>query len=165
MKITNQFKSLKSEKLQTYFSNKLQLADILEWILEQTGPASLYITTFSTSEEFLRRVYRIRSKGLIKSATLLVDLKASKKTLNLYAFIANVFDTVYLADNHSKVALIFNDYWHISIITSQNNTRGNRAECGMLSTDLLIFSDLLTSIKDFEQNNSISINDLLDRTT
>ncbi len=36
---------------QPYFSNVVQLMDIVDWILDQTGPADIMISTFSTSEK------------------------------------------------------------------------------------------------------------------
>ena len=42
---------------QAYLSNALQVADILRWVLAQTGPADIQMTSFSISEEFLRRIF------------------------------------------------------------------------------------------------------------
>lgn len=44
---------------QAYLSNAVQVADILEWILGQVGVAEVWQTSFSISEEFLRRLYFI----------------------------------------------------------------------------------------------------------
>ena len=41
---------------QAYLSNALQVADVLEWILSQVGKAVVWQTSFSISEEFLRRL-------------------------------------------------------------------------------------------------------------
>ena len=166
IKLVNQIlKPLSDAPLQAYLDNRVQLFDIIEYILSQTGPASVCISTFSTSEEFLRRIFNLRKKGLITSAVMLADLKASRKTVNLYKLIVNVFDYVYLAENHSKVILIHNDKWCVSICTSQNQTRGNRTESGMISTSPEIFFNLQGQFSDIVNNHAILLNGLFNPTT
>ena len=145
---------------QAYLDNRIQLFDVIDKILSETGSAEIYISTFSTSEEFLRRIYKLKDQGRITKATMLIDLKASRKTVNLYTFISSVFDDVYLAENHSKVILIKNEKWQVSICTSQNQTRGNRTESGMISTDPCIFLDLQQRFADIINTNSIQLNGL-----
>ena len=92
---------------------------------------------------------------------LVLDHKATNKTLKLWAFITQVIDTTYLADNHSKVLLIRSEQGEIvSIITSQNLTRGNRCESAVVTTDKEIFATLYAQIKDLITNHSVPLNDL-----
>lgn len=134
-------------------------------ILSETGPAEIYISTFSTSEEFLRRIYRLKRRGQLIRATMLADLKASRKTVNLYTFIANVFDEVYLSENHSKVILIQNARWQVSICTSQNQTRGNRVESGIITTDPAVFIQLRERYAHIINTNAIQLDGLFNGTT
>lgn len=165
MKLVNQvIKPLSGTPLQAYLDNRIQLFDIIEKILSETGPAEIYISTFSTSEEFLRQIFRLRKKGLITKATMLTDLKASRKTVNLYTFISNVFDNVYLAENHSKVILIRNSKWMVSICTSQNQTRGNRTESGMITTDPRVYLDLQEQFSKIVNTNAILLDGLFNGT-
>ena len=122
-------------------------------------------TTFSTSEEFLRRIYRLKRRGQLIRATMLADLKASRKTVNLYTFIANVFDEVYLSENHSKVILIQNARWQVSICTSQNQTRGNRVESGIITTDPAVFIQLRERYAHIINTNAIQLDGLFNGTT
>lgn len=165
MKIIDEIlKPLSTTTLQAYVDNRIQLYDIIEKILKETGPAEIYISTFSTSEEFLRRIYKLRSAKLITKAVMLTDLKASKKTVNLYRFISMVFDQVYLGENHSKVILIHNEKWAVSVCTSQNQTRGNRVESGMISTDKSIYYSLFVSLSQIIQTKTIQLDGLFKRT-
>lgn len=141
-------KPLDCHPLQSYLTNKLQLFNIVESCLEQTGAAHVYISTFSASEEFARKIFRFKKQGLVLSATLLLDYKASAKTARVNSFVSQVFDEVYLADNHSKVVLIANDKWRVSICTSQNQTRGNRIEGGIITTDVEVYNTLYQSYTD-----------------
>lgn len=53
--ITSVLRPLADLPNQAYLSDVLQVADILQWILDQTGPAAVQMTSFSIAEEFLRR--------------------------------------------------------------------------------------------------------------
>lgn len=97
---------LSEVKSQAYLSDKSQVADVMEWILEQVGESDVIQTSFSISEEFLRRVFYLKAKGNIRRMSLLLDLKATNKTAKLWHFMANVYDEVYLTSNHSKILLI-----------------------------------------------------------
>ena len=51
---------------------------------------------------------------------------------------------VYLADNHSKVLLVRSENGDtVTVLTSQNLTRGNRIESALVTTDPGIFDTLL----------------------
>lgn len=65
---------------QAYLSNALQVADVLEWILGQVGKAEIWQTSFSISEEFLRRLFFIEKSGNISAFNLVLDHKATNKT-------------------------------------------------------------------------------------
>ena len=164
-KVRQLLRSLSEAPLQAYLDNRVQLFDISEMILSETGPAEIYISTFSTSEEFLRRIYRLKRRGQLIRATMLADLKASRKTVNLYTFIANVFDEVYLSENHSKVILIQNARWQVSICTSQNQTRGNRVESGIITTDPAVFIQLRERYAHIINTNAIQLDGLFNGTT
>lgn len=147
-------KPLQNSSSQVYLGQGLYTLGLLGWILEQTGTANVTVTTFSTSDAFLCGVLNLRKRGLIKSSTLVVDVKASRKTLKLSRLMTEAFDVVKLSLNHSKIILVANDEWLVSVITSQNQTYGDRAECTFITTDRDVYLDI---------NNML--NNLLDDTT
>ncbi len=146
---------------QAYLSNAVQVADLLEWILEQVGTAKVWQTSFSISEEFLRRLYFIEKSGRVKEFNLVLDHKATNKTLKLWAFITQVIERTYLTDNHSKLLLVEADSGQkVAVVTSQNLTRGNRHESAFISTDSAIFDTLHAQVKDLIDNHSVPLQDL-----
>lgn len=154
-------KPLGDKPYQAYLSNVLQVADILEWILEQVGTAEVWQTSFSISEEFLRRLFFIEKSGQVKRFNLVLDHKATNKTLKLWAFITQVIERTYLADNHSKILLVRSDAGDtVSVVTSQNLTRGNRSESAFITTDKEIFATLHAQVEDLITNHSVPLNDL-----
>lgn len=152
---------LASNPHQAYLSNALQLADVLDWILAQVGKATIWQTSFSISEEFLRRLFFIEKGGNVREFNLVLDHKATNKTLKLWAFICQVMRNTYLADNHSKILLVQADSGEtVSVVTSQNLTRGNRHESTFISTDKDIFKTLHAQVNDLIQNHSVPLTDL-----
>lgn len=152
---------------QAYLSNAVQVADILEWILDQVGIAEVWQTSFSISEEFLRRLFFITKDKRVSRINLVLDHKATNKTLKLWAFITKVIERTYLADNHSKILLVKSEAGDtVSVITSQNLTRGNRHESAFISTSPEIFANLHAQVNDLITNHSVPLHDLFrDRIT
>lgn len=149
--------------LQSHLGRGLHTLGILGWILEQTGPADVYVSTFSTSDAFLRGFYNLKKKGLVLKSVLLADLKASKKTYRLYKEMQQNFDAVYLSQNHSKVVLVQNDKWTVTVISSQNQTYGDRAETTLVTTNQEIFYQQYSGFSDIIDDNSILLNGLFKR--
>ena len=146
---------------QAYLSNAVQVADILEWILAQVGVAEVWQTSFSISEEFLRRLFFITKDKRVSHINLVLDHKATNKTLKLWAFITQVIERTYLADNHSKILLVKSEAGDtVSVITSQNLTRGNRHESAFISTSPEIFANLYDQVNDLITNHSVPLHDL-----
>lgn len=163
-KISDILKPLSESQHQAYLNDILQVADVLQWILDQTGPADIKISSFSISEEFLRRIYFIGKKNLVRSLEIVLDHKATNKTLLLWPFIAQTVRNCYLSTNHSKVLLVSNDKWKVAMVTSQNLTRGNRYESGFLTTDPSVFASLQEQFDYVVKNQSIPFHEVFART-
>lgn len=160
--IENIFRPLSSTSLQSALTNEVQIADILEWVLQQVGRSEVWQTSFSISEEFLRRLYFITKDDKASAIHLVLDFKATNKTLSLWTFIEQVITTTHLADNHSKVLLVQSEKGDkVCIITSQNLTRGNRNESYIITTDRTVFDKFLDEIKSLIKNHSVPLSDIL----
>ena len=132
--------------LQAFITDRLQLFSIIESILDEIGSARMSVTSFSVSEEFIRKIFRMKQSGKLLNARLVVDQKAAAKTARIIHFAGNVFDSLYFSKNHSRVVLLNNDTHSVSIITSQNLTRGNRKESTVITTDPVVFCELATDM-------------------
>lgn len=163
--LSNIFKPLAKCGTQSYLGKGVHTLGLLAWILDQTGRADIYLSTFSTSDAFLRGFYNLKKKGLISHAVMLADLKASKKTVKLYKEMQSCFDSVYLTTNHSKVVLVQNDKHLVTVISSQNQTYGDRAECTLITTNQEIFLQQYSGFKDMVDEKSIQLNGLFNGLT
>ena len=154
---------LSDKPLQAYLTNTLQVADVVERCMEQMSPPyTIRQTSFSISEEFIRRLHHLRQTGKVKDIQLLLDYKATNKTLRLWPFICQTIDQIFLADNHSKLILLESDTcpMRVAIITSQNLTRGNRHESAIITTDEQVYATLLSSFQDMVTNHSVPLREL-----
>ena len=140
-------KPVSDHSIQAFYTDKFQLFDVIEILLQQLNNECdiLYMTSFSVSEEFIRKIWRFRQSNRIGKVILLLDSKAAVKISKLLYFARNVFDDVYLTNNHGKV-ILFDCKTPVSICTSQNQTRGNRRESTVITTDKDCFSAFLSEI-------------------
>lgn len=128
-------KPLGPDYIGAYLNSGVQLYDLIEWTLEQIGKSDITIMTFSISEEFIRKIWMLKQMELIGNISLIIDIKAAQKTQNLIRFTENVFSSVCFRKTHAKVVLITNPKAYVTIIGSQNATRGNREESGIVTTN------------------------------
>lgn len=161
--ITEILKPLGSVPSQCFLSDFVQVADILDWIVAQVGKCEVIQSSFSVSDEFLRRLFFIRKKGNIRKYQMILDHKATNKTIKLWQFVTQVVDECLLADNHSKVMIVIPDNYKIPgvvVISSQNLTRGNRFESSLVSQDPTVFKAILADVRDMAINHSVPLHEL-----
>lgn len=128
--------------LQAFFGQGLHTLGLLGWLLPQTGTADVCVSSYSTSEPFLNGFFLLRQKGLISHSAILLDQRAARKTLHLERLLDAAFERVFLGQNHSKLLLLRNKEMTVSVITSQNQTYGARAESTIISTERNVFDVL-----------------------
>jgi len=158
-KISDILKPLASCSEQCYVGVGLHTLGLLGWILEQTGRADVFVSTFSTSEPFLNGIINLRKKKLIDHAALVVDVKASRKTTHLYKLMNSAFEIVRLTLNHSKIILVYTPSVKVTVVTSQNQTYGDRAECTLISTSNELYLEVLKGYhKLIDKDKSILLN-------
>ena len=155
--IKDLLKPLVDKPIQAYFGQGLHTLGLLHWILAQTGRASVFVSSYSTSEPFLNGFYLLRQKGLVEKGMLLLDERAARKTVQLEHLMTGAFDNVFLGQNHSKVLLVHNRQWKVSVVTSQNQTYGNRAESTIVTTDGDVYEQLLKQMEYSIVERSVEI--------
>lgn len=152
-KVSDFLKPLKSNPIQAYFGKNVFTLGLTKWVLEQTGEADVFVSSYSTSEEFLRGFYLLKKNLKIRNSSILTDLKASKKTVRLNNLMKSCFDDVFFGENHSKLLLFKNDNFSVSIVTSMNQTYGSRAESTVITTSKEVFDKLYNAYSDLTQNS------------
>lgn len=109
--------------------------DLLFHLLKQTGPARIWIATWSMAEESVRMLVQGLDSGLIESLRLLIDARVTRRNASAYAFVQAHADHVRITACHAKVTVIQNDTWSIAINGSPNYTNNPRIESGVISVN------------------------------
>jgi len=111
---------------------------LLFWILEQTGPTEILMSTYSISPKTLQGVISRREKGIIKDIRFIVDNRVRSLSPKPFALLAANFEYRCTAI-HAKVACIWNEQWKISVVSSQNATDNPKVERGTIHTSAEVF--------------------------
>lgn len=106
--------------------------DLLFHLLEQTGPADVWIATWSMTEEPTRQLVQQLELGTIRSLQLLLDVRVQVRNPAVYAFIKHQTAKIRTSICHAKVTVIQNEQWSFSLVGSANYTNNPRIECGIL---------------------------------
>lgn len=107
--------------------------DLLVFMLSVTGPAKVYFTTWSISEDAVRVLLKLKETELITDLTCVLDYKAKEQKTNAFLLAKSNFN-VSLTPIHAKVTVLVNDNWKVCITGSANWTRNPRAERQLICT-------------------------------
>jgi len=109
--------------------------DLLFFLLEQTGPARVYFTTWAISEYAIRQLYQFIEQGLIIELKGIFDYRNGIRKPAELQFLQKITTDIKAAKCHAKVTVVENDLWGISVVGSANYTRNPRIEAGVLCCD------------------------------
>ncbi|MEG1861008.1 MAG: hypothetical protein RR206_04885 [Bacteroidaceae bacterium] len=139
-----------------YSRGAFNLVQLVLYILRQTGSAHVFISTYSIAEESLATLMRHKEAGDIRSIRFLIDNRVRSISPKPFDFLATAFPHSYRCRAlHAKVALIYNDRFHISVVGSQNATHNPKLERGIVHTDKQIFDfDLKCLTHEFNQGTT-----------
>ena len=113
--------------------NKWSLHDILVHCIKHTGPADLYISTWSIKEYPARVLVNLKEAGLVRSIYAMLDYRIQVNSPEAYQLLEANATKIGLLRCHAKLAILVNDQWGISVISSANFTTNTRAECGVIT--------------------------------
>jgi hypothetical protein len=112
-------------------NGRWSMHDLLVYILKQTGPADVLVSTWSISELAIRTIVQKYDEGLILSIAFLADPRIKVRNPKPLQMLSANFHHKLKAD-HAKVTTIENDSWNISIVGSANFTNNPRIERGII---------------------------------
>lgn len=131
---------LEKGKTTHYYSyGNFNLVRLLIHLLKQTGPANVFMTSYSFSQTSIEQLLNYRQKGLITSFRVIVDNRVKTMSPIPFQMLSTAFD-YRCTSIHAKVALLWNENWNISVVTSQNATDNPKLERGTIFTDIETFN-------------------------
>lgn len=135
-------------QVKPYFSEgHWSMHDLMLYLLEITGPARVWLSTFSISEAAIRAFSVAMEKGMITQIHCLFDYTIQKNKLGLLFFAYNTVSDITITANHSKLILIENDTWKITVVGSANFTPNPRKEAGAIFTTPETFDNFLQHLR------------------
>lgn len=112
------------------------LHDMIALASEKIGPAKLYLSTWTITEEPMRVLFGLIQKGLIQELNCLFDYRIEKRKAEAFQFAQVNASKIKLVKIHAKVAVLINEEWAITILGSANLTKNPRIEAGVFSSSL-----------------------------
>lgn len=118
-----------------YSNGAFNLVQLMLYVLKQTGPAHVFLSTYSIAEDSISTLRRYVDDGTILSIHFLIDNRVRSISPKPFAHLIASFPNAYRCTSlHAKVALINNADWHVSIVGSQNATHNPKLERGIIHT-------------------------------
>lgn len=139
-----------------YSNGAFNLIQLVLYVLRQTGPAHLFICTYSISTDSIATLVRYREQGDILDVRFLIDNRVRTISPKPFDYLITSFPDAYrCCALHAKVALIWNRGWKISIVGSQNATHNPKLERGIIHTQESVFDfDLRVLQDEFDRGNT-----------
>lgn len=142
--------------LERYLVTKGQysLIDVLRAILNQTGPANVTFSTWTAAGLHVSEVWDLVESGAILTTRWLIDHTFQRRQPHVAGQLHKLFgaESIRVTRNHAKLALVRNDAWDVTVLTSMNLNLNRRMEF------LLVRED-----PDLAEFNSVWIGDIFRR--
>lgn len=123
-----------------YSSGAFNLIQLILYILKQTGPAHLFLTTYSISMDSINVLRRKVETNELLSVRFLIDNRVRSISPKPFDYLVTTFpDSYRCLALHAKVALLYNEDWKITVVGSQNATHNPKLERGIIHTGGDIF--------------------------
>lgn len=141
---------------------QFSLTDMIEAILEKTGPADLSISTWTAANGDVTRMLELLNSGVIRSCRWLVDLTFMRRCPQLTSEIRAKFgaDAIRVTKTHAKFCTITNNDWQIALRSSMNLNQNPRMESFQVGHDPVLCQFLSEVLDDVWKRQNKGIADL-----
>ena len=141
---------------------QFSLTDMIEAILEKTGPADLSISTWTAANGDVSRMLGLLGSGAIRSCRWLVDLTFVRRCPQLMAEIRKQFgdDAIRVTKTHAKFCTIVNSEWQVALRSSMNLNQNPRMESFQVGHDPVLCQFLSQVLDDVWSKQSRGVADL-----
>lgn len=121
---------------------QFSLIDLLEALLEVTGPADVVVATWTAGVRDAALASELNRTGKIRSMRLVVDRSFSGRQPQYVARVEEMFgrEAIRVTQTHAKFLVIQNDEWNVLVQTSMNLNRNSRVESFAIDEDQALCS-------------------------
>ncbi|MCP4581017.1 MAG: hypothetical protein GY839_05325 [candidate division Zixibacteria bacterium] len=144
-----------------FTKSQFSLIDLITTVIGVTGPAEMFISTWTAANTDITRILNFVSSGVITQAKWLVDFTFQRRTPELAQRIRDVFgcDAIRVAKNHAKYVILKNCEYDVIIQTSMNLNYNPRFENFTLSNDTDLVDFLLRITNEIWEKQKRSLAD------
>lgn len=137
----------KGVEIMGFTKGQFSFVDLIQAVLQKTGPANLTLSTWAASVADLGRISLFYDDGMILSPRFLLDGAFESYNKESAIQLREKFgdEAIRIVPNHSKFAIIRNDDWAVTIQTSMNLNQNKRLESFSL-TECPEFCDVYAEI-------------------
>lgn len=148
LSLTKSIGQLQPGKTLHYYSyGNFNLVRLLIYLMKQTGPVNVLMTSYSFSQKSIEALLNQRKLGNLLSFKVIVDNRVRSMSPKPFQMLATVFD-YRCSSIHAKVALLWNEKWKITVVSSQNATDNPKLERGIIFTDPDVFNFDLNALEN-----------------
>lgn len=123
-----------------YSSGAFDLVQLVLYVLRQTGPAHVLLASYSVGDRTITKLRKCLEDGELLSIRFLIDNRVRTISPKPFDHMLQAFPgCVRCRTLHAKVALVWNDRFHIDIVGSQNATHNPKLERGTIFTNREVF--------------------------
>lgn len=137
---------LEEGKVHFTFSQKWSSHELLAYILEQTGPAQVYITSWSITEDPMRKLLALVESGHITELRCLFSDRVEVMNPAAHQLMKYNQVQMHLGKCHAKVIVVRNENIGIVATGSANFTINKRWEAGCVASDKQLADEYITAI-------------------
>lgn len=130
-----------------YSWGNFNLVRLMAYLMKQTGPVHAFMTSYSFSQKSIEQLKRRLEQRELLSFRVIIDNRVRTMSPKPFQMLMESFD-YRCTSIHAKVALLWNDEWKITILTSQNATDNPKLERGTIYTDEDVFQFDLKILED-----------------
>ena len=140
---------------------QFSLTDMIEAVLEKTGPAAMGISTWTAAQTDVGRMLELLNSGKITSCRWLVDMTFIRRCPALVSEIRKKFgcDAIRVTRTHAKFVTISNSEWQIALRSSMNLNQNPRLESFEIGHDPELCAFLTNVIDQVWRNQRVNTAD------
>lgn len=144
-----------SRSVHFWNQTNIDLHQVLEAVLQKTGPAEILLCSWSISVPAMKVISRLISSGLIRSVLAVVDFRTRKDHPEAFAMAKELFAGVKILPCHAKCIVVLGENFSASITGSANLTNNPKQERLMVSThDQVVDLDKSTILEMYARGES-----------
>lgn len=132
--IENLFKEIKPGNfIEFCTAGEFSMHQLLQYLLTISGPANVYLSTWTIKEEPARVLHALKKSGKIKNLYCVLDYRIRTQDAKHFHFIESILTGYVLTKCHAKVIAIEGVRANMAVVSSANMSNNPRIEAGYIA--------------------------------